>query len=601
MNYFKHSLWENVNEFIKNIATEQIDEPTSYALKVYQNKIVASEMVRLQAARHLLFLYHQSTDPDFGFIYDASAYQKVADFAKHIIIPETKKPFIFTDFRAFITGFVFGWRYRNDPSRNITTEVFDIEARKQWKSSFWAMIALATSLGLLKDGAAEVYFCGPHKESSKIPYKIALGYIKTSKKIKKLFERANSVRIISKKMGEIKALPFDKAGLEGKNPSLVILTEYHLHKDETMQESAMTSKNLSRKNQLIVYDTTKGANIESVCFHRERDYKNFLISQILNPESIHPNFSVFLFCAELDEADWENWKDSKLWKKSNPGLGVTVSLQDLEAEASKITNISAEAEFKIKRLGIWVNTGMAYFSFSDIMESQKANKAKVEEYLQHHNLKELNALMGIDLSSTSDTTAICLNWEIPQADGESIYLFKIHSFIPSDSIAKKEISDKARYRQWLQQGLLTASQGKVIDYSLVVDKIREWKNLYNIKKLLYDRWRFFAVKDNILKNEVFSDEQVQDVKQGVYLNPAFQQFEIKLRNKKIYILDDNELVFSHILNVEVQHSKNSTETFLIKKLSTNSRIDAFIAMLNTISWRHNITDKTTEAFFDLIS
>ncbi|MCU9940332.1 hypothetical protein NW739_06755 [Mycoplasmopsis felis] len=45
------------------------------------------------------------------------------------------------------------------PDKLMTSEVFDIESRKQWKSSYWAMISLATTLGLLKDGSSEVYFC----------------------------------------------------------------------------------------------------------------------------------------------------------------------------------------------------------------------------------------------------------------------------------------------------------------------------------------------------------------------------------------------------------------------------------------------------------
>lgn len=600
MKIFKNNaLWEKISAFFE-AKKQELDEPTTYALKVFKSEILASKMVVYACARHLLFLYRSLNENDFPFIYLPETYEKLKLFASKIIIPEIKKPFIFTDFRKFISGFVFGWVYKSDPEKLITNEVFDVEARKQWKSSYWAMIALATTLGLLKDGKSEVYFCGPHKDSSKIPYNMGLNYIKTSPYLKKRFEKANSIRIVSNKLGEIKALPFDKAGIEGKNPSLVILTEYHLHKDDTMQESAKSSKNLSRKNQLIVYDTTKGSNIDSVCFHREKDYKSFLVEQIESPETIHPNYSVFLFCAELDEEDWDNWKDDSLWIKANPGLGITVGLKDLKDEFSKITSSQAEAEFKIKRLGMWMNSGYAYFDYSSIYESQKENEEYVKKYFETNSFKEHKALLGIDLSSTYDTTALVLNWEIPGPNNNTIYVFKAHSFIPENALVKKEVSDKARYREWVKEGHLTISKGKVIDYSLIVDKIKEWKETYKIEKLLYDRWRFFTIKEHLLKNNVFYTEEIKEVRQGVYLNPAFQQFDVKLQNKEIYFLDNNSVLINHSLNVEVKNTASGAGTFWIKKVSFNSRIDGFMALLNTVAERHNFNSKDNPAFFDII-
>ncbi|MCU9934734.1 hypothetical protein NWE61_06705 [Mycoplasmopsis felis] len=140
---------------------------TQYAIDVISNLILTSKMVYYQCARHLLFLYKEVHDPNFLFTYKKSAYENILNFSKMIIIPETKKQFIFTDFRKFISGFVFGWVYKSDPDKLMTSEVFDIESRKQWKSSYWAMISLATTLGLLKDGSSEVYFCAQAKTVAK--------------------------------------------------------------------------------------------------------------------------------------------------------------------------------------------------------------------------------------------------------------------------------------------------------------------------------------------------------------------------------------------------------------------------------------------------
>lgn len=590
--------WQNVLNWARN--APKIDFVTQYAINALQNDFVASVAVKMACCRHLLFLYRSNFEPDFPFFFKTDTLDRLIAFSNSIIIPETRKPFVFTDFRKFIAGFVFGWVYKDEPDKLITNEVFDVEARKQWKSSFWAMIALATTRGLLGIGKQEIYFCGPHKASSKIPYDIALNYIKASKKLQKKFSVYNSLRIVSKKEGIIKALPFDKAGLEGQNPSLVILTEYHLHKDDTMQESAKSSNNLSRKNQLIVYDTTKGNNINSVCYHREKDYKNFLAEQIMTPESLHPNFNIFIFCAELDEDDYDNWQDTKLWAKANPGLNVTVSLEALVSEFNAITNAQAEAEFKAKRLGMWTSAAYAYFSIDQITESLEHCQPIVENFLKNNSLKNLNALVGLDLSSNIDTTALVIHWEIPIENNKSIYVFAGHGFIPETSIIKKEVSDKARYRNWVNKGYFTITPGKVIDYEHIVKKLSEWNKDFKIDKILHDSWQKHSIKQYITGSNLFNNVDIVEVKQGVYLTPFFRLFEQKLMNKEIYFMDFNEMLISQMLNVNVKSTTSGSETLFIKKLSTNSRIDSFIACLNALSERHNTLANKPELIYDIV-
>jgi phage terminase large subunit-like protein len=156
------------------------------------------------------------------------------------------------------------------------------------------MVNLAILCGFNKDLYPEIYISGPQRETSKIPYQISVNYLHKSPNIQPLFSVYNSLHIKAASGGIIKHLPFEKATLEGKNPSVVLLTEYHLHTTDTMQESARSSVNLSRKNQLIIYDTTKGHDTNSVCYKREQNYKDLLYQQILNPEKVYIVYDVFL-------------------------------------------------------------------------------------------------------------------------------------------------------------------------------------------------------------------------------------------------------------------------------------------------------------------
>ncbi|MCU9934736.1 hypothetical protein NW066_01710 [Mycoplasmopsis felis] len=56
-----------------------------------------------------------------------------------------------------------------------------------------------------------------------------------------------------------------------------------------------------------------------------------------------------------------------------------------------------------------------------------------------------------------------------------------------------------------------------------------------------------------------------------------------------------------MLNVSIKYTQSISQTFFIKKLREQSRIDAFVSMLNTIAERHNIQAQEQESFFDLIN
>ncbi|WLP85292.1 terminase TerL endonuclease subunit [Mycoplasma seminis] len=599
------SYWKNVINEVKRWKYEELDEPTQYAYNVaYREqsdplKILASKMVFYQCARHLLFLYKQKHDPDFNYVFDLTNYKAINSYASKIIIPQTGAPFVFTDFRKFMSGFVFCWVNRNDPSDYLTSEIFDIEARKQWKSSYWAMIALCVSMGLLRDGNPEVYFAGATRESSRIPYEIALNYIWKSPKLAKHYQKANTIRILSKKRGQIKALSFDTAALEGKNPSMVVLTEYHLHKDDTMVNSAMYAKNTSRKNFIVVYDTTKGTKTDSVCYYREQAYKTFLEQQIKNPATLHENANIFLFCAELDEEDYESWDKPELWKKANPGLDITVSLKDLKSEFHQITSNAQEVEFKIKRLGMWVNNASSYFSMFDIMENQRANENIVKPYIEN-NFKDLQPLLGLDLSSVHDVTGLIVHWEIPQDDGDPIWVFKGQGFLPESNIQRKEDIDHVPYRYWEQKGWMSLTPGEVVDYKIIKNVIKSIKdNNYGII-LLYDSWCFNIVKRYLLDENIFSEDQLIAVKQGVWLTPVFKELDRKIRMRKIYIVDDNELIINHLLNVSIKETSNGN--YFIKKISQYRRIDLAMAMLNSAAYRYQFNEnKEKTSFYELIN
>lgn len=582
--------YEKLFQWIKTLDLSN-DKCSQYALQVINKEILTSKYIYYICLQHFLFLYKEKHEPNFPFTYKKKPLEKLINFSQKIIVPEINKPFIFPDFRKFMAGYIWGWRYKNNLSKLMVQNIFDVEARKQWKSSFWSMIMLAVICGFNSDYNAEIYVSGPQAETSKIPFTTARNYIGKSPIFHKYFTAWNSLHIKGKRGGIIKPLAFEKSAIEGKNPSMVILTEYHLHKNDEMQESAQSSRNLSRNNQLIVYDTTKGHDIDGVCFNREKAYKKYLEDQINNPEKLLPNFDVFLWAAELDDEDYDNWEDSSLWIKANPNLGVSVSLDQLIQEYHKIDSKQSEIEFQTKRLGMWVNEATSYFSLFNIIESDKVAFEKIQDKVNDVDfLRKCNPLFGLDLSSIHDTTHLAVGFEIPQDDGESIWYFQGQGYIPEKNAMRKEFSDQSRYTQWAEQDICVLTPGEVVDYEYVVHKILDWKNKYKINQLGYDPWQFNIIKEHLIKKHHFYEDQLVKIPQGVRMTPFFKAFERKLRLKKI-TFGHNNMIIQHITHVTLKHTSLGSDNFLIQKISQNKRIDAFMSILNIIAqWCDKLQD-----------
>ena len=61
-------------------------------------------------------------------------------------------------------------------------------------------------------------------------------------------------------------------------------------------------------------------------------------------------------------------------------------------------------------------------------------------------------------------------------------------FLPHDNIEKCEDHDQVPYNKWVRDGFITATEGKEVDQAAIKKKLREDATLYNMQKIVYDRW-----------------------------------------------------------------------------------------------------------------
>lgn len=102
---------------------------------------------------------------------------------------------------------------------------------------------------------------------------------------------------------------------------------------------------------------------------------------------------------------------------------------------------------------------------------------------------------GLDLSSTTDITA----WCVGEKTGDG-YKADFRFYIPADRASLIEDRDRVPYSTWIRQGYVTATPGKVVDYSYVeADIIADCQRL-EVVRIGYDPWNAEATRQR-LENE----------------------------------------------------------------------------------------------------
>lgn len=421
----------------------------------------------MACGRHLRDL---ETGHQRGLWFDHEAEERIyAFFEKYLRHSKgefAKKPFVLQPWQAFIVGSVFGWK-RMDGSRRFRT-VYDEEPRKNGKSTRLAGIGLYMTTA---DGeyGAEVYSAATKKDQAKIVWGEARSMVLASPELRartRVFAANMNVPALGSKFEPLGA---DSDSLDGLNIHCAIIDELHAHKSRDLWDVLETATG-ARHQPLIYAITTAGRNKLSVC--RElRDYACKVLEGIVEDDSF------FAVIFTIDEDD--DWSDPSVWAKANPGLGVSVKIDDLQRKVEKARHLpAAQSAFKRLHLNIWSDGAGSWLDIDAWDESCEA--------VDPDDLAGRECYGGLDLSTTTDITAFVLVFP-PVANGER-WKVLTRFWVPAENIERRVRSDRVPYDLWRQEGHIQATPGNVVDYRAVRDGITAAADMFDLREVAYDRY-----------------------------------------------------------------------------------------------------------------
>ena len=361
----------------------------------------------------------------------------------------------------------------------------------------------------------------------------------------------------------VKKIAFSAKKSDGFNPSLCICDEIAAWQGDAglKQYEVMKSGMGARSESLLISCTTSGYVNDSIYDELMKRSTRFLMG-----DSKEQRLLPLLYM--IDEVD--KWNDLNELRKSNPNLGVSVSVDFmLEEIAIAEGSLSKKTEFMTKYCCMKQNSSMAWIP-ANIVENACGDPLDLDDFRHSY------CVGGIDLSQTRDLTACCV---VIEKNGE-LYVFA-HFFLPSEKIDEATQRDGVPYQVYIQRGLLTPSGDNFVDYQDCFNWFRKMVEEYEILPLQvgYDRYSAqYLVKD--MQAYGF---RMDDVFQGENLYPVIQETQGLLEDGRIHI-GDNDLLKAHLLNSAIKMSTERGRGKLVK-VHPSLHIDGTAALLDAMTVR----------------
>lgn len=383
------------------------------------------------------------------------------------------QPFKLQDWqREKIIRPLFGWK-REDGTRRYRTAYIEIP-RKNGKSSLAAGIAL---LLLFADDeyGAEVYSAAADRDQASIVFDLAKQMRDSSRHLATRSEAYKRAIVVPETMSSYKVISADAFSKHGFNAHGVVVDELHAQPNRDLVDVLTTSTG-ARRQPLVVFITTAGFDRESICW----EYHEYA-RQVLDGIIDDPTF--FAYIAAADEKD--DWLDEAIWRKANPGYGITVKEDYLHNEARRAEQVPAyQNTFRRLHLNQWTQQETRWMP----MEAWDACGDPLNAKL----LEGAACYGGLDLASSSDIASLVLCF--PAEDGEEErFAWLCFFWIPEENMIERARKDRVPYDAWSREGLIKATEGNVIDYGFIVRDIEALGEVYNIREIAFDRWGAFQV------------------------------------------------------------------------------------------------------------
>ena len=495
-----------------------------------------------------------------GYYFDADEANACIKFfpryLKHAKGKKAGKAFELEDWQKCVVANLFGWKSEETGLRRYREALIYI-AKKNGKTA-WASGMVLLFLHRYKQQGGEIYSAAASAKQAEIVFQHVRGMIQQQPAFEKKFKvygksGAPTFKAVNDDATDsfYRCLASDAERIDGIAPTLNIIDELHRHAKRDLTD-VLVKSTAERAEPMTIYTTTADYNRPSLC-NETRKYAIEVRDGIRND----PQFLPVIY--EIHEDD--DYGDPAVWRKANPNLDVTLEEPFLARELAKARAVPAQLNnFLRLHLNLITDSAEAWIPGESW---DKLTPIDPDELIgcQCH--------MGIDLSSTTDLTAVVLVFPLPDDEVAILPAF----WIPTEGAKRRQDRDRVPYLTWAREGFLDLTPGNCVDYERVRKYVNECADNYDVLSVGIDRWNATQLTTQLTDDgfETFEFRQTYTT-----FNPPSKEFERLVLEKRLRPVT-NPILRWNLANVvaEMDHSGNIKPS---RKKSTE-KIDGIVAAL----------------------
>ena len=391
-----------------------------------------------------------------------TAVEFIERFCTHVEGRLAGTPLKLEPWQADIVRSLFGWK-RPDGTRRYRLAYVEV-ARKNGKTTLLAaVICYMLFCPEVREPGGKMYSAAADHKQASLVYGIAASMIRACPQMdSRATIRASRNRIV---VGDTlyASLAAVAETAYGLNPNLICADELHVWPDDKLWIALLTGT-AARSEPLTIAITTAGYDRESICY-KQHDYAAKVRDEIIDD----PSFLPVLYAAD----DEDDWTDPETWRKANPNLDVSISLDYLTRECSRAQESPAyENTFRRLHLNQWTEQDVRWIP----MEKWRACQGEMPQ------LDGLPCYGGLDLGAVQDITAFVLVFPL---DGK--YYVKPWFWIPEAALDNRDKRNRHSYLDWRGRGELEITAGSEMHYDLIRKRINEICDDYDVQQINVDR------------------------------------------------------------------------------------------------------------------
>lgn len=424
----------------------------------------------------------------------------------HCLIPDGEfvgRPVVLREFqRDIIKGI-----YDNEHG---TRRAIVSVGRKNAKTALSAFLLLIHLCGPEAKPNSELYSTALSREQAAIIFRLASKVVRLSETLRHYVTPRDTVKqLFCEDLGTLyQALSADASTAMGLSPVFTVHDELgQVRGPRHSLYEALETATAAQESPMSIIISTQAPT--------DADLLSILIDDALQEHD--PRTKLFLWTADTDGDPF----DDKTIRQANPAFDDFQNAQEVRDMAEAARRMpSREAEYR----NLILNQRVEAYNPFVTKTVWDANAAQPKEGQR--------AYAGLDLSETNDLTALVLAF--PDCGKLSI---KPTFWLPEDGIQQRAHDDRVPYDVWADEGYITLTPGRSVEYEYVAVFVAGLFEEYDIVTIAFDRWNMKHLRPWLVKagiNERVIDNKFQNFGQGYQsMSPALRNLESLLLNGKI--------------------------------------------------------------------